>query len=820
MRLGGGKTTTTKRGKSNSEIGNRNSEIGKVRVVVAVLFLLAAACSGESVEGPDFRDLRPYENPFGEEDSRWEEQPERFKPQGSVLCERRGHLFVALPGSVDRPRSAVAVVDVERRRVVDRLPVGRAPSALALHPGGDHLVVANRFSNYLTVVDLRTGSSARHETDFYTEGLLFDVRGEHLYLANRWKNAVQVLQVRRQGGELDFRAPDDPSVASEIPVGFNPQRMALSGDERFLYVASTQALTVSAVDTSRFGVVRQPITTATPVDVDEEATSEPPTFADEEVAPGVERLWIGAPPFDLVATPKRLFVATLSESTHHPAETGDDAHDYMPPSQGSPNQGFQALQNEIATFAKSDLQPRERYTSTDYCCPDVRDVSPDDPARGHLVPDASLRIVDGALPVALTTYESPAGTLLLVAYGGSNEVQRFEVTGDGELEAGPTISVGFDPRSLQVDEERGEAFVINRLGESVSVIDLSTFEVVDEIALSTDSPGFPATDAELGELIFFSGADFSVDGGQTCNHCHFDRGNIGKFFQMPFLADPRGLRMTMDVRGLYDTTPWLMEGVADENDLFVEFLEMAHADNFCCEDAEDREVCASERPAPCDEEPFSTRPALRDAFFLEAADELVERRRSFGGAMEELALDFEGVNRLVGLFLIHEPGLLPNPNPLDTPGAERGRLLFESPTTGCNVCHPAPTFGVSREVNPFRTPLVFGPVIDPVLEERTKKNLDLLSEDFLERFPDAVQTGADVHLKSTSLRGMWDRAPGFYHDGRARTLRRAVVPPGHPALEEGEEGYNVADGVIDSHGGTSHLTKGEVEDLLEFLKGL
>jgi len=74
-----------------------------------------------------------------------------------------------------------------------------------------------------------------------------------------------------------------------------------------------------------------------------------------------------------------------------------------------------------------------------------------------------------------------------------------------------------------------------------------------------------------------------------------------------------------------------------------------------------------------------------------------------------------------------------------------------------------------------------------------------------------------IHLGIPQLRGLWDRAPRFFHDGRAHSLRAALAPPGHPALAPGEVGHNERRGQPDTHGGTSQLTADELDDLIAFL---
>ena len=81
-----------------------------------------------------------------------------------------------------------------------------------------------------------------------------------------------------------------------------------------------------------------------------------------------------------------------------------------------------------------------------------------------------------------------------------------------------------------------------------------------------------------------------------------------------------------------------------------------------------------------------------------------------------------------------------------------------------------------------------------------------------------------------SLRGLWARPQDFLHHGRAVSLREVVATPDHPALRPRtlnrrdpdrpvgwERGLNELDGLIDTHGTTSHLSAWELECLLMYL---
>lgn len=112
------------------------------------------------------RDLAPVpnNNPLPEP------QPHRDRPERLALDATGSKVYVALAGTEAEPGSELAVVDLETRAVLGRIPVGSRPYALVLHPGGRFLVVTNELSNYATVIDTHGGTS--HLTPRQIEDLL------------------------------------------------------------------------------------------------------------------------------------------------------------------------------------------------------------------------------------------------------------------------------------------------------------------------------------------------------------------------------------------------------------------------------------------------------------------------------------------------------------------------------------------------------------------------------------------------------------------------------------------------------------------------
>ena len=799
------------------------------RCWLPALALLLVGC-----ESPAYRELAPYPNPFGPSDAGWAEQPHRDNPLEVAVTGDRA--WVTLQGSNDDPGRHVAVVDVAQGKLLRRVAVGPSPTGIAVHPDGGLLVVTNRFANYLSVVSLGDGVVRRLPIDFYAVEPAFSPDGRLLWTTNRWKDAVVVRWVRATGGRLRFT--ESPPVV--VPVPSNPRDLVLSEDGGVLAVASLTGMAVTLVDTGAGRVAAE--------------------------------VPLGAPANGMAFVGPWLVVTTLSGSTHHLPFDGPDGDGDGAPGDGTPNVNFQDLQNEIAVIDSRSGAIAHRYTSDTLCCRDYRDVHPDDVARGgDLLPPLDSWTVAGALPEQVVAFAGADGPSIWVSYSASNELQRFDVdVATGALSSVAVVPTsGHAPHGLAVSG--GDLVVAHRLSESVGIHDLATgAHRVDVVVGDVSGGPFPSTDAEIGELLNFVTAPFTVDGDQSCAHCHREGGNIDKAFSMPLTsAGGRGLRMTMAYRGAADTLPWFAESAMDATNFKPVLNEFARIENFCCTDYTlfpdgAPPDCTTNPPAVCfsatnpgsddgfralrDPEaapfmpPRPTSSVSRERFSLATAEELLGRTESFGdglrfedpitGDERAVALDFGGLTRALGLFLLQEPGLLPNPN---LPGArtERGRALFEDAATGCAACHPAPAFalGVGDAM------VVMGPVVTPLRDPDSGSNLDLLAAGFLATFPQAAQDtcqdvcgptvcAADpticddlrnVKFGVPSLRGIWDRAPSMLHDGRAQGLREVLCTPGHPALREGETGFNERDGVPDTHGGTSHLNPREIEDLIAYL---
>lgn len=801
----------------------------RTAIVSGLAWTVILGCS--PAENPFERvSLVPGPNPFGADDALWSPQPHRDHPLALALLPSGDKLYVALQGVEDEPGHHVAVVDVASERVLRRIEVGSSPTALALHPLGRYLAIVNRFSNFVSIIDTQIDEIvAEIQVPFYSVDMVFAPDGKSAYLANRWTDSI--LKWKLDVGEQFVVVHSDPD--DNIPVGENPHFLSMAPDGQRLYVASPAGLSISILDVA----------------------------TDQET----RRVWLGSPPGHVLATNSLVFVPHAGRGTHHSPDEGPDTNEDGLPGDGTANVMFQDVQNELAVLDR-DGHLLHEYTSDSICCRDFRDVDPDHPAKGAALPAPDTWplsrlaylppkeqwLVAGALPERLALRDDN----LYVVYSGSNEVQQFHITMAGDLiptqTAGGLFRTGMNPADIVISPDGARAYVSERLGEGITVLDIVNGPGSERrIPVgSPDEPSFPATDAEIGEAANFVTAPLTVDGDQTCVHCHREGGNLGRAIAMPLQANfVWGTRMIMAYRGAADTRPWFFESAMNDTNFFPVINEFSRRENFCCEGLDPlvwskypplsecsanpnqpgcNHVlhCNDDPPPECAQRSYGSPHLTRNQHFAAGAKALFGRDKTYGdalfqelldGSKDGITLDFAGVTRTLGLFLLVRPRFLPNPYTHETSAAaKRGRTLYESPVTGCNTCHPLPLTTVTADFNPFGVPLRFPAVVTPRRNDKGE-NVDKVTGGFLQTFPLAEQDVSGVRFGVPQLRGIWDRASRFYHDGRARNLRETLATPKHPALLAGETGFNETNGLPDTHGATSQLSPDELEDLIAFL---
>ncbi len=441
------------------------------------------------------------------------------------------------------------------------------------------------------------------------------------------------------------------------------------------------------------------------------------------------------------------------------------------------------------------------------------------------------------------------------------------------------FGTGFEPTGLAVASD-GRLATANFLGGTLSLVDpqshpdnghayqtLPGTEVV--IDPSVWRAPVPATDAERGELLVHSSM-FSSDHDSACVSCHYLETGDGRPWGVSQVVGQEYLRgqdrvgqliegttmMVPQQRGLWGLQPFFFEGTLSVYDPRSMLMEHCPADDFRgITPGGDFRALEAHEPvrAVADVQSKMNSQATSEAGIEERRNEFFRRATLATMGKSFVLRDFQ---RFVGEWQANEPRLMPVPFDQQNASVLRGRALFEEAQTGCSSCHPAPHFAKKdfpnnpRQVVP---PQVTMTVRDGSFTLLSMERLDAIAGIARDIEPwDAGRVEDEqVHYTPFGLRGLWDRPPVFLHNGVARTLREIVSVPGQTQFgtfkyepliggeperpHRREVGFNETYFVktrtqknkthldtggrigSDTHGGTSHLTAPQIDDLVNYL---
>jgi YVTN family beta-propeller protein len=140
----------------------------------------------------------------------------------------------------------------------------------------------------------------------------------------------------------------------------------------------------------------------------------------------------------------------------------------------------------------------------------------------------------------------------VVAFSGVNEL----AIGQPEKAIWARIAVGARPTALVVDAARRRAYVANTFSDSVSVVDLHAATLVAEVSLGRSPELRPE---ERGELLFYD-ARLSLDAWYSCHSCHTDGHTNGRLNDNPTDGSFGTPKRVPSLLGTRDTGPWAWSG--------------------------------------------------------------------------------------------------------------------------------------------------------------------------------------------------------------------------------------------------------------------
>ncbi len=735
---------------------------------------------------------------------------QRSRPKGLALSADETKLFVGQEGDLVNPAHQIRVLNTQTGQEITRITLGSAPQYVLLSPDGSKLYVTNRFSNYLSVVDTGTLTEVgKISVSYYSEKMALSRDGRSLYVTNRWLGAVEVVQ-------LDAPNAASGKVSQTIKAWKNPRDLVVGPDD-LIYVGNLGGTSVSMLD---------------------------PVAGKE-----VDRLWTNSPINALAADANYVFVGTLGRGDGHPKANGTHQHNptnaaYVCAVPGpDPNciqdgniafkptpvtyrgdttagVGFVDINNDLMVLTGNNATTKSMQQVFRYTSDTAQATQQDFPFYGcdrqgqnctkplDYAPDEL--IVVGAMPEQIAIrgsrlYVTMSASDQMVMYDiaqqamnasaaeadRSKVLTRVKVAGvTGPSAAEQVCDTGKNPFGIVVTKDGNTVFTADRLSDTISKIDTTTCQRT-EFALATATPTYPANEYEQGEMVFHSSKWSSEAlpnpvyptgakaGDKTCNACHREAYTDGKLWTVGvsrgvvFLG---GERLPPRASNIGDTDPLFWEGVQHPRDFDLEGNEFTLPTEFAS--------CAT--VSELDGEQIGTvEDAAGDATVptaCAARDQFITSQFGPGYTFNTVARHF------IGSFLTGRQRVLPNPDAQDpTPEQEaqitRGRQLFFTGESdggaSCFFCHPGGGTG-----NPFTANLNLQRVISESGLDNGK--------------PVAKLTGSvkiDGRFNIPSIRYLFDRPMVLLHDGRAKSIKSAILGPDHPALVAGEDGcLNVGEG--------------------------
>ncbi len=410
--------------------------------------------------------------------------PRLRRPSALVLVEGGQKLLIA-----NRDSGTLAVLDTSTRKVISETKIGRKLAGLAINPAGDHLLVADEEAGELITLSYRHGTMrevGRRQVGRSPVSVQIAGDGTHAVVACLWSRRLVILEL---ASLFRTAAPGDrPPVV--LDLAFAPRlQLATPGTSKVI-VADAFGGKLAVVDTSR-----SKLESVRDLNVH--------NIRGLSVSPDGKGLWL-----------THQVLHAQGHTTPGDIRTGN------------------LLTNNVRRLAlASVLDPLADVLGNE------RSYSLGDVERGAGDPADVTEIASGRL---------------LVAQAGVNEL----AIGQPELGLWTRLELGSRPTAIVVDAERGLGYVANTFGDSISVVSLQEPKVVATIRL-----GVPAVlkDEERGELLFFD-ARLSFESWFSCHSCHTDghtSGRLNDNFTDGSFGTPKRI---LSLLGAKDTGPWAWNG--------------------------------------------------------------------------------------------------------------------------------------------------------------------------------------------------------------------------------------------------------------------
>jgi len=399
----------------------------------------------------------------------------------------------------------VAVVDPSARRLVAEIAVGQHPSDVTFSPDGLRAYVSNRLDDTVSVIHVPARKVLQTvPVGDEPHGVLTDRAGKLLYVLNTSSDSISVIDTASLEEVKRLEASRGPWSLSMSPDG--EQIWITNSRSRFVEFRAPSLSEVTVVDTSRAVV------------------------EDRVSVPGANLLqgihWHPGGEFALITLNRTKNLVPMTRLL----------------------QGW-TITNGLGILWRDGRVDQVLLDEPSLCFPDPADVA--------ITPDGRHALVtsSGSDRVAVVDVRK-----LLAMLRAASDYDREHVfpnhLGKPTEFVVRHVPTRHSPRGVVITPDGKTAFVANCLDDSLTVIDLATFEAAGRIDLG--GPGV-VTRVRFGERLFHS-ANVTFHRQFSCHSCHPD----GHVDGITYDIEPDGLGASpvdnRTLRGILDTAPFKWEG--------------------------------------------------------------------------------------------------------------------------------------------------------------------------------------------------------------------------------------------------------------------
>ncbi|MEA2194239.1 MAG: hypothetical protein QOG42_673, partial [Solirubrobacteraceae bacterium] len=450
--------------------------------------------------------------------------------------------------SVNPGADTVSVIRTDTNTEIRRIGVGDEPQSVALSGDGRRAFVANAAAGTVAIIRIfdrrparfRAGVVRRLTTGAEPWNVVVSPDSRRAFVANSSQDTITVIDVARQRiiGDVNLRAGrcGDPARARH----FQPRGLAVTRDSRKLYVTSFLAFTrpggKQADDNGRQGLVCRltintlsrriadyravqaialaPQVTGFTVDSDGDGTPDPTSAFPNQLQ-------------SVVVHGNQAYLPNIAASPDGPLRFNVDTQAFVNVIDGV--NGVVQSDASAAKFLNLHLgarNPEEGKKRLFFSNPWA--IAFTTRAGG-----GAAYVVSAGSDLLVKVLVAPDGKLV---FTGDADTTRYIDLNDPAAPATAGANAGKNPQGIVINRAGTRAYVMNFVSRNVSVVDLTTDQVVRVIRTAPlPAPGSTEETVAVGAEMFFSSRGqfaragepmssserLSSEGWQGCSSCHF-----------------------------------------------------------------------------------------------------------------------------------------------------------------------------------------------------------------------------------------------------------------------------------------------------------